>query len=163
MRKNVTINARKFNGEIHRSWHCDLIEQAGSLLIFVGEFKEEIKHQDLGVIRPGTTSYEYYWLDRWYNVFRFHEPEGELRNFYCNVNTPPVFESRVLDYIDLDLDVLISDDFKVKVLDTDEFEINSEKFGYPAEVKEKAQNSLAELIGLVQNRRFPFNPPDFQH
>ncbi|HEX8636751.1 MAG TPA: DUF402 domain-containing protein [Pyrinomonadaceae bacterium] len=157
MKKTVIINARKFDGKIHRTWNCDLIDRIGNLLIFKGIFQDEIKHSDLKVIRPGTVSYEYYWLDRWYNVFRFHEPEGDLRNFYCNVNTPPTFESGVLDYVDLDLDVLISDDFKIEILDVAEFEINAKKFGYPEIIKKKAQTGLADLIKLALNRQFPFD------
>ena len=159
MKKNVIINARKFDGEIHRSWNCELIEQTGSLLMFVGEFKDEITHSELGIIRPGTVSYEYYWLDRWYNIFRFHEPEGRLRNFYCNINSPPTFEAGVLDYVDLDIDLLVSENFQIKVLDLEEFEINAKKFGYTKHTIEKAQTSLAELIDLARQRKFPFDFP----
>jgi hypothetical protein len=154
---NVKINARKFDGKIHRSWDCRLSEKKDSLLVFVGEFLDKIVHPQLGVIRPGTISYEYYWLDRWYNVFRFHEPEGDLRNFYCNVNLPPVFENGVLDYIDLDIDVLVWKDFSFEVLDREEFETNAARFNYPGDVKEKAHSSLNEIIEMVKTRQFPFD------
>ena len=36
-------------------------------------FDEEIEHELLGTISSGTISTEYYWLDRWYNVFRFSD------------------------------------------------------------------------------------------
>lgn len=155
--KKVTINSRKFDGKIHRSWQAEMIEQKDSLHIFVGVFEEEVKHAHLGVIRRGTISYEYYWLDRWYNIFRFHEPDGELRNFYCNVNFPPKFENGVLDYLDLDIDVLVWKDFAMSVLDLDEFAENAEKYHYPPEVREKAFESLAELKQMIGNRKFPFS------
>ena len=128
--QKAVINSRKFNGKIHRSWKADLIKKQDSLLIFVGEFEKEVKHSELGVIGRGTISYEYYWLDRWYNIFKFFEPNGNLRNFYCNLNMPPEFKEGVLDYIDLDIDVLVSKNFEVKILDREEFEENSKKFGY---------------------------------
>ena len=109
--QKAVINSRKFNGKIHRSWKADLIKKQDSLLIFVGEFEKEVKHSELGVIGRGTISYEYYWLDRWYNIFKFFEPNGNLRNFYCNLNMPPEFKEGVLDYIDLDIDVLVSKNF----------------------------------------------------
>lgn len=157
MKKTITVNARKFDGKIHKTWNCELIERDDELLIFKGVFQEQIKHPDLGIIRPGTVSYEYYWLDRWYNVFRFHDPERTLRNFYCNVNSPPTFESNVLDYVDLDLDVLISVDFNIRILDVEEFEINAKKYGYSEELKRNAQSGLSELINLARSRRFPFD------
>lgn len=154
--QSITINARKFDGKIHRSWQAELIEQRSSLLIFVGEFAEEVKHPNLGVIRRGTLSYEYYWLNRWYNVFRFHHPNGELRNFYCNINMPPVFENQSLDYVDFDIDVLIWNDFSHEILDLEEFKENTVKYRYPPKVIEKVYQSLDEILRLLKNRKFPF-------
>lgn len=153
----IRINARKYDGEIHRSWECKILEQDDSLLTFVGEFDREVIHTDLGLIRRGTISYEYYWLDRWYNVFRFHEPDSSLRNFYCNVNAPPVFANNILDYVDLDIDVLVWKDFNYKILDMEEFESNSLKYSYPVNVIENAKKSLDELIKMINNRYFPFD------
>jgi protein associated with RNAse G/E len=155
--KEITINSRKFNGKIHRSWKADLIEKRDSLLIFVGVFENEVRHSKLGIIRPGTISYEYYWLDHWYNVFRFHEPEGELRNFYCNINMPPKFENNILDYIDLEIDVLISKNFETEILDREEFDENSKLFGYPEDLIAKTFATLDELLKIIEIRGFPFD------
>ncbi len=156
-KRQVKINARKFDGKIHRTWNAKLIEQNESTMLFVGEFEKEVDHPKLGVIRRGTISYEYYWLDRWYSIFRFHEPNGTLRNYYCNINMPPTFKDLVLDYIDLDLDILVWEDFTFEVLDEDEFTINAKKYGYPEEVIESVRSSLASLKHLINKRQFPFS------
>lgn len=156
-KSEITVNSRKYNGEIRRSWKVEFIERRDSLLIFVGEFENEVRHPELGVIRRGTVSYEYYWLDRWYNVFKFHEPEGELRNFYCNLNMPPRFENNVLDYIDLEIDVLVSKSFEVKILDREEFAENSKLFGYPEDLVAKTFGTLDEVLKIIKNRVFPFS------
>jgi uncharacterized protein len=152
-----TIIARKFDGRIHRSWSCRLIEKKESQITFIGEFEKEIIHNELGVIRPKTLSYEFYWTDRFYNVFRFHEPDGNLRNFYCNINLPPTFNNGVLDYVDLDIDVLVWKNFEYKILDLEEFEHHSKKFLYPIEIIEKAKSALNELLELIDKRSFPFD------
>ena len=103
----VSINSRKFDGSIRRSWECELLSIDGSQLVFGGEFLEDIDHPELGLIRRGTISRESYWTDRWYNVFQFQEADGNLRNYYCNINMPPVLSERVLDYVDLDIDVVV--------------------------------------------------------
>jgi len=154
--RTVTINSRKFNGDIHRAWKAELLEKRGSLLVFKGVFENEVRHSKLGVIGRGTISYEYYWLDRWYNVFRFHEPDGALRNFYCNINLPPSFENEVLDYIDLEIDVLVAKDFETEILDLDEFEENSKFYGYPKEIIAGTFLALDELLKIIERRRFPF-------
>lgn len=155
--KIITINSRKFDNRIHRTWKAKLISRQNSLLTFFGEFEEEVNHPQLGVIRCNTASYEFYWLDRWYNIFRFHEPGGDLRNFYCNINMPPSFANGVLDYTDLDLDVLVRPDFSYRILDADEFEENARRFSYPFDLREKTQAALAEIIDLIENRQFPFD------
>ncbi len=153
----ININSRKFDGEIHRSWKAELIEETSELYIFAGVFDFEVKHPKLGIIRPGTISYEYYWKNKWFNIFRFHEPEGSLRNFYCNVNQPPNFKNGVIDYIDLDIDVLVWKDFSFEILDLDEFEENILKYKYSKKLQDQVHSSLAEIINLLENRAFPFD------
>ncbi len=57
-KESVTINSRKFDGTIHRTWNANLIERKDTLLIFVGEFEREVKHSHLGVIGRGKISYK---------------------------------------------------------------------------------------------------------
>lgn len=151
----ITVNSRRFDETIRRSWQCELRERRDSLLICVGKFDTEIQHVDLGTIKKGTISYEYYWLDRWYNTFRFHEPTGELRNFYCNIAMPPTFENGVLDYVDLDIDVVIGPDFDSTVLDREDYEQSSRTFGYSAEIKANVESALKELLELFEKRSMP--------
>jgi len=110
----------------------------------------------LGTISEGTLSAEYYWLDRWYNVFCFRDPQGGFRNFYCNINQPPIFDGEILSYVDLDIDVLVNPDSSFKVLDIEEFESNARRYLYPRELKEKAQQALTELVELIKSKAFPF-------
>ena len=154
---SVTINSRKFDGRIHRSWKASLVKRDGSLLLFVGKFEREVNHPDLGVIKCGTISYEHYWLDRWYNIFRFHEPDGEFRNFYCNISMPTKFEDNAVDYVDMDIDVLVNRDLTYLVLDRAEFEENIVKYQYPDETIRMARSSLKELLILIRSGEFPFN------
>jgi protein associated with RNAse G/E len=156
-KRAVTVRTYKYDGTEHRRWRAQISRQEDSLLVLDAKFEEEIRHPLLGTVAPETLSIEYYWLDRWYNVFRFVEPTGELRNFYCNVNVPPVLQNNVLSYIDLDMDVLVAPDFSYSILDEDEFAANAARFNYPAEVLRKSRTALEELIALIEGRAFPFN------
>jgi hypothetical protein len=153
----VTINSRKFDGRIRRSWQAELLEETEEFYLLVGEFDSEVKHSKLGVIGRGTVSYEYYWKNEWYNVFRFHEPDGNLRNFYCNINRPPEFAGDVLDYIDLEIDILVWRDFSFEILDLDEYEESSRKFNFSDEVKYKVEESLNKLLEMIKAKTFPFD------
>lgn len=122
-----------------------------------GEFDADIEHDLLGRIVRGTHSLEYYWLDRWYNIFRFAEPNGKLKSFYCNVNLPPQFLNGVLSYVDLDFDILVQPDFSYRILDAEDFERNAEMYGYGEDIRAGAQQALAALVRKIESRRFPFN------
>lgn len=156
----ITVRACKYDGTEHRRWLARLTGRTDSLLVLDATFEEEIRHPLLGTILRGTRSVEYYWLDRWYNVFRFHEPTGALRNFYCNVNVPPTFDGRVLSYVDLDIDILVAPDLSYTILDEDEFEASDAHFNYPPPVKRGARAALAELVAMIESRRFPFDRLD---
>jgi protein associated with RNAse G/E len=154
--EQITVNSRKFDGTIKRSWKCELIERSGDMLTFVGVFDRDVEHEDLGFIRNGTVSYEFYGLNNWFNVFRFHEPDGTFRNFYCNINMPPTFAGGVLDYVDLDIDVVVWPDSRYEILDREDFERNARRFAYPQDLIDSVETTLAELITSIENREFPF-------
>ena len=153
----ITVRAYKYDGSEHRTWSARVLRREGSLLVLEGTFDEEIRHDVIGTIRPGTLSLEYYWLDRWYNVFRFAQPGGALRNYYCNINSPPAFAGQALSYVDLDIDVLVEPDFSYRILDLDDFERNSSVYNYSAQTKESAKRALDEVVGLIEARAFPFS------
>jgi protein associated with RNAse G/E len=143
----VVVRVYKFDGREHRTWSARIAEQAGPLIVLDAVFHEEVEHDLLGRIISGTVSKEYYWLDRWYNVFRFGG------RFYCNVTKPPSFDGSILTYVDLDVDVLVEPDFSYRILDLEDFEI----YPYPAEVRQKARQALGDLISLIEARTFPFD------
>jgi protein associated with RNAse G/E len=153
----IVINSRKFDGRIGKSWSAELIENRDGVIVAKGIFDFDVDHKKLGFIRRGTVSYEFYWSDRWYNVFRFHEPEGKLRSFYCNFATPAVLRDGVLDYIDLDIDVLADSGLNYEVLDLDEFAERTVKYGYTKEILERSTQTVDDLISLIEKRGFPFD------
>ena len=143
---HITVHSCKFDGRIHRRWRARVACQAGPLVVLSARFEEEIRHALLGHIARGTLSTEYYWTDRWYNVFRFSAPDGALRNYYCNINMPARFDGRVLSYVDLDIDVLVAPDFSYQILDEDEFTANAVRFNYPAAISEPRPQPKAKII-----------------
>jgi len=153
----VRVDSLKDDGRLHRSWPARLVSRAGSLLVLEGVFETEVRHRLLGTIAAGTRSTEYYWTDRWYSVFRFREPDGPLRNYYCNINRPAEFDGRTLSFVDLDIDVLVAPDFSHAVLDEEEFETHARQFGYTDEVLGRVAEARDELIRLIEARDFPFH------
>ena len=134
-----------------------MVQRDESLLVFDAVFDIDVDHDLLGHIARGTHSTEYYWLDRWYNIFRFGKPDGALRNYYCNVNVPPRVEGNVLSYVDLDLDILVAPDLSYQILDSEDFERHAKLYAYPEDLIKNARRAVDELTEMIEARQFPFD------
>jgi protein associated with RNAse G/E len=153
----IEIISRKYDGRISKSWHAELAETRPDHVVVRGVFGEDVDHRKLGFIKRGTISIEYYWPDRWYNVFRFLEPDGSLRNFYCNVTMPPAISASTIDYVDLDIDLLADAMLDFEILDLDEFAERSVTLSYPSDVIANAHRSIDDLVKMVESRQYPFD------
>ena len=154
--KEITVRVLKYDLTEYRRWNARVSRREGPLLVFDAEFDVDVEHDLLGQIRAGTRTVEYYWLDRWYNVFQFLDEHGGTQLFYCNVNMPPTFEDWTLTYVDLDIDVLVQPDLTYTILDLDDFENNSQRFGYPEDLRAQAQKAVQDLVWLIKTATFPF-------
>ena len=152
----ITVRVLKHNGAEHRRWNATLSRREGDLIVLDAEFDVDVSHESLGEIKRTTKTVEYYWFNRWYNVFRFLKDDGSTRLWYCNINTPPELNGGTLTYIDLDIDILVQPDFSFQVLDEDEFETNAGLYGYSPEEKISARSAVDELIGMIEQHHFPF-------
>jgi len=105
------------------------------------------------VFKTGDRFVEYYYTDRWYNIFAIHDRDTEkIKGWYCNIGKPAVIEDGVVSYIDLALDLWVAVDGKQTVLDEDEFE----ELKLNEELKTGALNGLDELKSLFKNNNPPF-------
>jgi len=153
----ITVRVLKYDCTECRRWKATVARRTASLIVLDAAFDLDVQHDLLGDISRGTPTIEYYWLDRWFNVFRFLESDGTTKLFYCNVNMPPAISAGILSYIDLDIDVLVQPDFSFQILDLDEFATNALRYGYPEPIKNQAQRSVDELVAMIEKRQFPFS------
>lgn len=104
------------------------------------------------VLTMGDRFVEYYYTDRWYNIFVVYGgTNGKIKGWYCNIGKPAVIEDGVVSYVDLALDLWVSANGKQTVLDEDEFEA--------LELNEELR--AGALKGLDELKRFFLNekPP----
>jgi protein associated with RNAse G/E len=154
--EEITVRVSKYDGTEYRRWNARRAQIEGSLIVLDAEFEYEVQHHLLGQIERGTRTIEYYWLDRWYNIFRFLNEDDSTRLWYCNVNAPPTVDGDVLSYVDLDIDVLVQPDLSYQVLDLDEFETNARRFSYSEKTQRKVREAVDELVAMIETRQFPF-------
>jgi predicted RNA-binding protein associated with RNAse of E/G family len=114
---------------------------------------------DLGYTRfeSGDLFTEYYYTDRWYNIFDIANSDGMRKGWYCNVTEPAhVYddhEQSIIEQVDLCLDVWVKPDGQYLVLDEDEFAAATLT---PAQ-RLGAQQGLQTLLTLLEKRQEPFS------
>lgn len=109
---------------------------------------------DLGpvIFEEGDRFIETFYSDRWYNVFAVYEGEdGPLKGWYCNVCRPAEISEEAVRYEDLALDVWVSVEREITVLDEEEFG----RLPLSAEVRAESISALSELVALAETGRLP--------
>lgn len=109
---------------------------------------------DLGFValEPGDRWTEYFYSDRWYNIFEIHARDGHLKGWYCNIARPAHIGEDEVAAEDLALDLWVEPDGSMRVLDEAEFAALPLK----DEERRAAREALARLRAMVAQGEFPF-------
>jgi predicted RNA-binding protein associated with RNAse of E/G family len=119
----VSIRYRRLpqREEVH---HQRLVEDAGEYVVSLldaAEITRPMEIQGTVVLEPGSPIVWFTYPGRWYDVGRFHRADGTFTGFYANILTPVDIDGLSWTTTDLCLDVWMSADGSVDVLDEDEF------------------------------------------
>ncbi|GAA0279442.1 DUF402 domain-containing protein [Cryptosporangium japonicum] len=93
----------------------------------------------------------------WHTVYWFFDGAGRFRNWYVNVETPPVRWSSGFDSDDLELDVVIAPDRSCVLKDEDELEAAVEAGDIPTRVADRTRLEAAKAIDAATAGRPPFD------
>ena len=113
--------------------------------------RDDMPFQEV-TFKKGDRFVEYYYSDRWYNIFAIYDrDDGQIKGWYCNIGKPAVIEDGVVSYVDLALDLWVSADGMQTVLDEDEFAA----LELTDELRASALTGLNELKQLFLNGKPP--------
>jgi protein associated with RNAse G/E len=113
---------------------------------------------DLGyvVFEPGDTLYEYFYTDRWYNIYQLNAVDGTLKGWYCNITRPAIFGDDTIESEDLELDMFVSPDrTTILVLDEEEYAARGLEQSDP-DAHRAAWAALVELQEMARRGTAPF-------
>jgi hypothetical protein len=75
------------------------------------------------VFRRGDIFTEWFYSDRWYNVFRVEDGQtGALKGWYCNITRPATITDDSVRADDLALDIYVLPNGNILLLDEEEFD-----------------------------------------
>lgn len=111
--------------------------------------------RDLGyaLFEPGDHFREYFYSDRWFNIFAIATAAGRRKGWYCNIAAPAQISSERVEQVDLLLDVWVAPDGRPLILDEDEFAAATT---ITAAQRQGALQGLHDLLALLAARHEPF-------
>lgn len=121
--RELRVHKRHADGSLAWSYSGTLIEEGPAHICLSAIFGIDDRDDGYFVWQRGDRFLEWYYRDRWYNVFQiFDRDSGALRGWYCNVTRPAVWTADEVFWEDLALDVFIAPDGAALVLDRADFE-----------------------------------------
>src|SRR5215469_737006 len=117
----ITVVKRDTQGNIKVRYQAQVIEQRPHSVVLQAEWT--LPARDLGYIcfEPGDRFTEYYYTDRWFNIFEIASADGMRKGWYCNIAEPARVSDNHVEQIDLILDVWVNPSGELLILDEDEF------------------------------------------
>jgi uncharacterized protein len=150
----ITVIKQDAQGSEITRYQGELVERLPTGIVI--QAKWTLPTKELGYTRfePGDTFTEYYYSDRWYNIFAILDADGKRKGWYCNVAQPASIFEEHIEQIDLLLDVWVNPQGEPLVLDEDEFAaaiLSEEQYT-------GAREGLRKLLELLETRSEAFSP-----
>jgi hypothetical protein len=142
----ITIEKRDHLGQSVLRYEGELVERGENYLCIAAVFGHGDVDAGVVTFRRGDVMTEWFFSDRWFNIFRLQDVEtGLLKGWYCNITRPAVLGEAFAHADDLALDVFISPRGQLSLLDEDEFAL------LPLSISERtaalaAVDALGELV-----------------
>ncbi|MCA1644091.1 MAG: DUF402 domain-containing protein [Chloroflexi bacterium] len=135
-------------------WDGQVLRCDASGIVLRAEFNVDLVEREFVTLRRGDVFVEFYYWDRWYNVFQISTSGGALKGWYANVGLPAELNSASgeLHYVDLELDVWMHPNGEFLVLDQDEFDT---LLAEHVELAEAAERGRETLLALAEAGRLP--------
>ena len=150
----ITVHKLDHRGHEKIAYPGEVLERTEQMILLVAHF-EAHDRMALGYVTltRGDIFVEYFYAERWYNVFAiFDARDSAFKGWYCNLTRPARFEADHIWAADLALDFFVQPDGTEFVLDEDEFAA----LRLAESETQTVRAALAELQGLAARREGPF-------
>ncbi len=149
---DVTVYKLNEKGQVVWQYPALVLQRGPSAVRLEAFFNRDDVDLGFAVFKRGDRFIETFYSNRWYNVFAVYDRDDKrLKGWYCNICRPAALGDTAVHCEDLALDLWVSPNGSVQILDEDEFQKLS------ISEKERAQCllGLRELHRLVQEGSLP--------
>lgn len=149
----VTVYKLDERGEDVWQYPARLVAQTADSVQLEAHFNRDDMDLGFATFRRGDRFVEYFYTDRWYNIFAVYDRAGAgLKGWYCNVCRPAVIKDDAVYCEDLALDLWYAPGQpQPLVLDEEEFAA----LDIPPADRQQARQALKQLIHLAHQNKLP--------
>jgi len=150
----ITVNKLDALGETKIQYEGEILEYSVDRIVIQAFWKHSSK--DLGYIcfEPGDSFIEYYYTNKWFNIFDIADANNERKGWYCNITEPADIHDDQIKQKDLLLDVWVDPWGTPLLLDEDEFQDDTT---LDETQRQGARQGLHELLQMVAAQIAPFS------
>lgn len=153
----VHVRFTKWDGSLH--WHFDVFrlgEDAHGVWLGGPDNTPVRRGEETAILSPAFALLipSNGWWTATFNASGEGSPFGYIA--YVDICTPPVWDAATVTAVDLDLDVAMSPDRVVTVLDEDEFAEHRLAMDYPPHVVDHARAAAASVFQVMEAGGEPF-------
>jgi len=150
----ITVTKLNPLGERKIQYQGEVIQRLSHGVVIQAYWKQPAKDLGYTLFEPGDQFIEYYYTDRWFNIFDISSAGGTHKGWYCNIAEPAHIHDEQIEQVDLLLDVWVNPKGAPLVLDEDEFESDAT---LNDEQRRGAQRALQDLLQMIAAQTEPFS------
>ena len=150
----ITVVKQNPLGAVKIQYTGEVIERSSHGVTISASWQHPAKDLGYTCFEPGDRFIEYYYTDRWFNIFDISTPIGIRKGWYCNIAEPASIYNDHIEQIDLFLDVWVDPEGKTLLLDEDEFDADTT---LSDKQRNGARQGLHDLLALIAAYRAPFS------
>lgn len=148
-----TVNKLNHRGEQELSYTGEAIEHGENFVCIRAPFTFSTRDLGYVVLKTGDIFTEWFYTDRWYNVFQINDVDsGSLKGYYCNLTRPAHIIEASLSAEDLALDIFVKPDGEILRLDEEDYAA----LPLADDERKQVEVAIATIEDLVKRRVAPF-------
>lgn len=157
MNEARTVQVKKYHGSLHYEWKSRLIDENDErILLYAGPGRTLQHYTRQTCYTYQSHSLECFMRHDGFTVQLDLEADGSIRH-YCNIGLVPRLDGDVIEFIDLDLDLVADRGDEWRLVDEAEFAVNRVRFGYPGDVVTHVWNTIEDVKRRIDLGMFPFD------
>jgi predicted RNA-binding protein associated with RNAse of E/G family len=154
MMSQIVVRKLDTRGHLVTAYTATIVERFAGGILLDARWERPALALGYTTFETGDRFREWFYSDRWHNIFEIATGDGDLKGWYCNIAEPATITTTEICCRDLLLDLWIAPDGETLVLDEDEFATDD---AIDTATRTQALAALGELRELVAARATPFD------